>query len=185
MSQVCDLPVPWETLVLYWADDLPADAQEALEEHLMGCGPCTAASAQVARITEALRALLPPLLTPERLLHLRQQGVSIVENAMLPGERRQVVFPHAADLLLHRLGGLDLAQAERVRFTLRAESSGRILVAVDDAPFDRERGELLLACQKHYAVMPPDTVAEVRVERSGAGEQEASYTILHEFPPTA
>ena len=36
-------PVPFETLVAYWADDLSADEVDGVEEHLMSCAACSAA----------------------------------------------------------------------------------------------------------------------------------------------
>lgn len=177
----CREPVSWEALVDYWSRDLPAAEQEAIENHLFGCAACCAASAGVAAITEALRSEIPPLLTREALAVLRAGGLRIVENRMAPGERKQVPFPATADLLLHRLGGLDLSRASRVRFTLRVEGSDQPIVEIDDAPFDRESGAVLLACQHHFDVFPPDTVAEVRARDDSGAETVAEYTILHQY----
>ena len=106
--------------------------------------------------------------------------VVLKENVLSPGERREVVFPADADLLLHRLAGLNLARAERVTFTMRAESSGEMLGAMDSAPFEREEGAVLIPCQRHYAAFPHDTVAEVRIHEPDA-ERVVTYTILHRF----
>jgi hypothetical protein len=95
-----------------------------------------------------------------------------------------VTFPARSDLLIHRLGGLDLREAQRVSFVLSVESSGKVLIALEQAGFDRERGEVLLACQRHYAFLPPDTVAEVRVHRPDRPDDTARYTILHRFEQT-
>jgi hypothetical protein len=54
-------------------------------------------------------------------------------------------------------------------------------VSSDDAPFDRARGEVLVACQQHYASYPPDTVAEVRVHDAEGRERLDTYTILHRY----
>lgn len=178
----CTTPLLWETLVAYWADDLPAAELDATEQHLMACGACNAAAERVAQLTHSLRALLPPLLSPERLEALRQSGLRVHDNPMQPGERRQVVFPTGVDILLHRLGGLDLTDAERVRFRLSDERTGSSLVELPEVPFDRGRGELLLACQLHYAFMPHDTVADLQIERRGGATQLVRYTILHVFP---
>lgn len=177
-------PVTWAQLVDYWAGDLDAEpAQvEELELHLLGCDSCSALSARVAALTESLRQLYPPLLTADRLRELKARGVAIVENPMLPGERREVVFPADAAILLHRLGGLPLRDAARVSFTLRVEHSGDELVRVEDAPHDAERGEVLVACQQVFSIVPPDTVAEVSVfDAAGREVQRATYTILHQY----
>jgi hypothetical protein len=171
----------WENLVNYWADDLTPEGEAACDEHLFGCGACTELSTRVAALTETIRNLIPPLLTPEALAKLAARGLAIVDNPMQPGERREVVFPKTADILLHRLQGLALDKATRVSFIMRVESTGDILTSIDEAPFDRMRASVLVACQKHYGVFPPDTVAEVRVHDADGGEHLTTYTILHRF----
>lgn len=184
MSAVCSEPIAFEELVAHWAGDLDPAREEAVELHLMGCAHCTQRSAGVAAITETMRHLIPPLLDRKAVDQLAARGLSILENPMSPGERREVVFPEDVDILLHRLGGLDLRDAVSVGFVLRDEQSARVLVAVDDAPFERATGEVLVACQQHYALMPHDTVAEVRTRDARGVERVASYTILHRFGPT-
>jgi hypothetical protein len=38
-----------------------------------------------------------------------------------------------------------------------------------------------VACQRHYAGLPPDTVMAVSIHAPGAPPQTATYTILHRF----
>lgn len=183
MSPTCASAVDWATLVDYWAGELPPEQQQALEEHLFGCESCSERSASVASITESFRGMLPPVLTPEQLTALRQRGMSIVENRFAPGERKEVVFPADVELLIHRLCGLPLEGATRVSFSLRAESDPqRVLVAQDDVPFDRESASVLVACQQHYASMPPDTVAELWIHGQEEPPRRLQFTILHRWP---
>ena len=181
MTDRCARPVSWASLVDYWAGELEARAEEALEEHLMGCGPCSELSERVAAITETLRAMLPILLTEEALARLRTKGARVLENAMSPGERKDVEFPADVDVLIHRLGGLDLTDVTRLGFRLCAESTGELLIALDDAPFDPGASSVMLACQHHYETFPHDTVAEVRLRRASGEERVERYTIVHHF----
>jgi Putative zinc-finger len=183
VSGPCTRPVSWAELADYWAGDLPPAVAERLEEHLFGCAACSAVSASMAAITEALRAEIAPLLTPDALDRLRARGLRIAENRMLPHERKRVPFPAEVDLVIHRLGGLDLSRATRVGFTLRIEGTDRVVVDIEDAPFDRATGTVLLACQHHFDVLPPHTVAEVRARDDSGAETVAEYTILHDFAP--
>jgi hypothetical protein len=183
MSAPCESMASWETLVDYWAGELPRAEEDALEEHVMGCDDCARASARVAAITETFRSMLAPVIDKETLERLRARGLRILENPMLPGERKAVLFPAEIDLLIHRLGGLDLSRAARVTFEIRDEVSGRLLGAVEDAPFDRDSGTVLIACQKHYAHMPPDTVIEIRTQEDSGTEASTRYTVLHRFHP--
>jgi hypothetical protein len=179
----CAAPVPWETLVAYWAGDLAEGDEAALEEHVMGCATCAAESARVAAVTETLRGITPPVVTRATLAKLRARGARIDEHTMAPGEEKTVPMPRGVDFLIHRLGGLDLTGADRVRFMLRVESTGRVLVTIDEAPFDRDEGAVLVACQRHYAALPPDTRAEVTVRDASGAERVTSYLIVHVFEP--
>jgi hypothetical protein len=175
----CATPAAWETLVAYWAGDLPAAEEESLEEHLMGCPHCTAESARVAAITETARAMIPPVLTRAALERLRAKGMRVLDSAFAPGERREALFPRDVDLLIFHLTGVDLSGAARVELTLRSESLGTLLRSVPEAPFDPGSGEVLLCCQRHFASLPKDLVVEVRVHDERGEERASKYTILH------
>jgi hypothetical protein len=177
----CTNPVPWPTLVDYWARDLDDDATDVLEEHLFGCAECTAASARVAGVTEGVRSAIPPLLSRQRLDRLRESGARVRENHFAPGERRWVEFARDTDLLIHRLGGLDLTGATRVDLRITQESTGALIAAVDDGAFDPDEGAVLIACQRHYQTLPHDTVMSVSIQAPGVPPRTASYTILHRF----
>ena len=177
----CPHPIAWDTLVDYWAGDLDDAATTAVEDHVFGCADCTTASAGVAAVTETARAALPPIVSRRRLEQLRARGMRIRENEFLPGQRGEVRFGPDTDLLIHRLAGLDLTGAERVAFRITAESTGELMTAVDAVPFDAAAGAVLVACQRHYAALPPDTVMEVTIHVPDAPPRTATYTILHQF----
>lgn len=177
----CHDPIAWDRLVDYWAGELDAAATDAVEEHLFGCAPCTTAAARVAAVTEALRAALPPVVTRARIEALRARGARIREKVFSPGQRSEVVFLRDVDLLIHRLGDLDLTGAERVDLRITAESTGELMAAVDGVPFDAGEGAVFIACQRHYAELPADTVMSVSIHRPQAPVRTATYRILHHF----
>jgi hypothetical protein len=92
-----------------------------------------------------------------------------------------VVFRADTDLLVHRLGGLDLTHAANVGITLSVEETGHVMIAEPSVPFDRDSGEVLLACQAHFASFPKNIVAEVRTRDQTGAEQTARYVIPHTF----
>jgi len=176
----CSRPVSWEDLVAYWAGDLaPADV-DRLDEHLMGCASCSAESARVCALASAIRGFVPPVVSRATLETLRTRGLRIEENSFAPGQRQPVVFAPTVDLLVHRLGGMDLSNATRVKVTVSVESTGAVLFEDPDAPFDSQEG-VLIACQRHFATLPPDTVFEVRAFEASGAERAAVYTIPHDF----
>jgi hypothetical protein len=177
----CSEPIAFDALVAYWSRDLAPEEAERMEEHLMGCAACSGESARVAAVTEALRALPPPYVTDADIAELRARGLRIEENRFSPGERKSVVFRAGVDLLIHRLGGLELGAAERVRVVLSVEETGEVIMDDPRAPFEPKTGEVLIACQRDYAVFPPNLVAEVRARDASGREQVARYAIPHLF----
>lgn len=183
MSAACATPLAWEELVAYWASDLEPAQLDRIDEHLMGCGVCSAESARVSAITETVRRkLIRPFVDHAHLAALRARGVRVTENPILPGERTPVVFAmRTTDILMHRLGGLDLSGAKRVSVQISIEETGHVALLEPEVPFDRDSGEVLIACQHHFAAFPPNIVAEVRVHDASGAEQIARYRIPHLF----
>lgn len=179
----CPNPIPWATLVDYWAGDLDELETAALDEHLFGCDDCAATSARVAAVTEAVRGLLPPVVSRRQIERMRGRGARIREHEFVPGERREVQFGADADLLIHRLGGLDLTGALRVGFRITSESTGALVTDIDAAPFDPAEGAVLVACQQHNRALPHDTVMTVSVHAPDGPPRTATYTILHQYAP--
>jgi hypothetical protein len=179
MTAGCAAPIAWEELVAYWAGDLADADLDRVDEHLMSCDTCTAASTRVSAITEAMRALIPPFLDHARLAMLQDRGLRITDNVVLPGERRPVVFGRDTDILMHRLGGLDLSGVERVALRLTVEETGDLLIEEPNAPFDRDSGEVLIACQRHFASYPPNIVVEVSAHDASGGARVARYLLPH------
>ena len=181
MSARCESPVAFETLVAYWSGDLTPAESDSVDEHVMSCASCTAASARVSAIAEAVRAQIPNVLSRDLLGQLRSRGLNVVDNPVKPGERKLAVFSHGIDILLHRLGGLDLARAERVDVTVKVEETGEIIFHTTNAPFDREAGEILIACQRHFDVFPPNVVFEVVSRDPSQQETRTVYTVPHAY----
>ena len=175
----CSSPVSWEELVRYWARDLDDGDDDRLEEHLMGCAACSAESARVATVALALRAFIPPIVTREILASLRERGLRIEEKKYLPRQRQTAHFRAGLDVLILRLTGFDLSRAERVGISVRAESTGEVLMEDTNVPFDAEDG-VLIACQRHFASAPHDILFELRA--SGGGTvRSAIYLVPHVF----
>lgn len=179
----CATPLTNEQLVAYWASDLDAAAHDAIEEHLFACDRCLASAERVAQLAQVFRGSLPPVISRDELDALRAKGVSVRENVFEPSKRQTATFEPGIDILIHRLTGLDLASAERVHVTVRNESGGPVIFEEMFAPFDRDRGEVLIACQRHFAAYPPDVVFDVRVHRAAREPDLATYFIPHVFAP--
>ena len=176
----CATPIAFDSLVAYWAGDLDAAESDALEAHVFGCATCTALSERIAAVTEKIRVLEPATITSARLAELRAQGRRIQDNFVAPGERNRVVFSEQ-EFIVHHLGGLELEGVERVGMVVRSEASKQIIIEYPSVPFDTKTGEILIACQRHFAVFPPDIDFEVTTFAQGAPKKVTRYVVDHEW----
>lgn len=169
----------WEELVDYWADEHP-DADE-VEAHTMSCADCTALSERVVALTRALGRLAPPLLSADVLEKLRARGLRIEESEFHPGDRREVAIPRELDVLVFRLQGVP-EDAVRIDLAMTVEETATPLMQLADIPF--VRGAALLACQQHYASLPPNVVVSLHATAADGRQSETRYTIRHRFERT-
>jgi hypothetical protein len=70
----------------------------------------------------------------------------------------------------------------RVDLEARGEN-GDVIFAFSDVPFDRERGQVLLACQLHYRALPggPKLAIELREPADAGGRELGRYILDHQF----
>ncbi len=178
--KVCQTPIGAERLIAYWADELTAAETDAIDEHVFACDACTQESERISSVVQAFRGAIPPVITRPHIEALRGRGNVVVESDFEPGVRKVARFERGVDVLIHRLCGLPLAGADRVAVMVRSESGDTL--AVDPfAPFDAHRGEVLIACQRHFQSYPDQNVVfDVHVHR-GAASTVATYFIPHLF----
>lgn len=183
-AAACATPIPWDELVAYWAGELDEREVDRLDAHLIGCPTCSAESARVSAVTEALRAMTPPFIDHARLAALHAQGRAIRDNVIEPNERHTALFAAETDFLIHRLR-VDLSVATRVGVEITVEETGAVLLTEPSVPFDRDSGEVLIACQRHFASFPPNVVIEVHAHDAAGAETITRYPIPHVFEARA
>jgi Putative zinc-finger len=174
----CPSPLSFETLTDYWAKTLSAQDAAAVDEHLFGCGHCTDRSGQVAALVRALARTLPVVISRGRLEQLEQQGARLRHTPVEPGERATVVFAAGVDYLIHHLRA-PLSDVRRVDCQLLSRD-GLLIAEHAHLPFDRERGEVIIACQRHYlAVGGPDTLFRVTTFDQTGASLVREYGVFH------
>ena len=177
----CDAPLRFQEIVDYYAGDLDDAVASRVEEHLFGCARCSGEAERVARVVAALRSSIPPFLTEHDLAELKARGLRVEENAFVAGERKEAIYRDGVDVLVHHLTGLDLQGADRLSVRVLVESTGALLFEDHFIPFDRERGEVLVACRRHFAVFPPDIVFEVQTHVPSGSGAVARFYVPHAF----
>ncbi len=179
MSEPCPTPIPSERMLAYLLGELAADDEDRLEAHLFACATCAAEGERLAGLATAISRVIPPVLTRSRFEALEGAGVVSQVNVMAPGDVAQVVYPPSGKLLVHRMGGADLGEARRIDVEFRTPS-GELIARLDDVPFDASRGEVLVACQRHFSeTFPHDLVFALELVSGDDRRRVAEYTVLH------
>jgi hypothetical protein len=173
--------LPHDTLLGYWSGHLETSASEMVEEHLFSCPACTARSAGIAAIVNALRTAIPPVLSSERLGQLVRAGARVRTTDVPPGATVTVEFSSGVDLLVHRLQA-DLSAARQVDCQI-LKADGTALLLLEHVPFDSDQGAVLIACQRHYAPMGPDILFRVTAHEAAGARQVGEYTVVHVYDP--
>lgn len=176
MSESCREP---GELLDYLNGELPEANEQELESHLFRCALCSSRAERLAGLATSLAAAVPPILSPSRFAVLEREGRVEAINTMGPGQTAEVCYPQSGHLLVHRLSGVDLSRARRIDLDVSAPG-GEALWHAEDVPFDAERGEILVPCQRHFAdLFPRDIVFSVEIISADQHEEVARYTVRH------
>ncbi len=174
----CDTPIPYERLVALWSGDLDADAAAAVDDHLFACDACAATSERLGALVAGLLELIPPVISHTQRDRLAARGMHLRHTDVEPGrDEVEAVYAPEVDLLVHVLHG-DLARADRVDLDL-LDPDGESRLAMVDVPFDRARGEVLIACQRHYRGLGHDPVFQLHVHEHGRRRELGKYRVRH------
>jgi hypothetical protein len=170
-----------ETCAAWALDELSEAEAEAFEAHFFGCARCLAHAQRLQGLTAELRSAVPPFLTKERYQRMAATRSSLLAVHVAPGQQATIRLGGSAPVGLWVMHAA-LHDVERVDFEARA-ADGSLLFAVPDVPFDRERGEVLLACQIHYRALPmgPDLFAKLSARQGAETLVLGEYVLNHEF----
>jgi len=174
----CVAPLSFDTLVDLWSGSLPAEAAAAAEEHLFGCDACAAASDRLGALVAGLRTALPPVISHAHRDRLVAEGARITVTPVEPGVDAHAVFRSDVDLLIHSLRA-PLEHVARLDVEV-FDAAGTTLGQHVHVPFDASRGEVLIACQRHYEDRGDPTFRVVAVE--GTTRREiGTYRVRHQW----
>ena len=140
----CPAAVPFAALVDYWFDE---QAESLLETHLFACSHCSETLGWIAGLADEIPGIVRRgeammVLTEAFLECLREQGVHIREYRMGPGGSVNCTIGPTDDLVVAHL---EAPLAGVTRLDLVASSAGGVLRRVNDIPFDRTSGKIVLA----------------------------------------
>jgi anti-sigma factor RsiW len=168
-----------ETLVALWAGELDEAEAATVDEHLFGCDSCAAATERLAKVVGTLREKLPYVISHAHRERLEAAGTRIAVTDVEPTLRPSARFTPSVDLLVFALHG-DVSSADRVDVEI-ASPTGEPRYVLEDVPFDRETGEVLIACQRHYEGMFPagDPIFSLHAVEAGKRRAVGDYVVTH------
>jgi len=171
-------PVPYETLVALMASELDEGTAASIEDHLFACDRCAPAWAKLASLVGGVREAIPMVISQALRERLVAGGKRISVTSVPVGVDTPARFAPELDLMVFALK-VDLTNIDRVRVDIVAPDGSKRFVE-ENVPFDRERGEVLVACQRHFEGMfDGDPTFEVHAMEPP--RHLASYRVLHEW----
>ncbi len=169
-----------ETIAAWTLGELDDASAAAFEEHYFSCDSCFDRAEKLQRVHRKLERALPGVLNRARTERLARAAPSLVTVRVAPGERAHIELGGARPFGIWVMNA-PLAGVERVDLEASA-GDGTPLFSLADVPFDRERGEVVLACQVHYRDLPIRDlrVRLTKVDAEGA-QPLAEYVLEHTF----
>lgn len=154
-ATACPQPLGWESLVRYFAAELPADEESALEAHAFACAGCAermaGAALAVTRVRDGARTgAIMSVITPDHLESLRRSGVRLKEATVTDAAVNETSYDADVDLLIARIHG-DFAGLRRIDVEFHTAYAG--LGVERDVPVVSDQ-EVLLACTRHHFRAP-------------------------------
>jgi hypothetical protein len=182
----CASPIPLATLLEYWLGEVDEAREAALDEHLFGCGHCSASLQGLVDIAGEVRAAVRAgavhaVLTDAFVKRLAAQGLRLREyRAPHNGSVNCTVAPDD-DLLITRLDA-PLAGVERLDVE-RLGGEGAVLERLRDVPFDATAGEVVIAERMEVMrALPASTVRMRLLAMAPSGERLVGEYTFHHTP---
>jgi len=183
MSAACSRPLADETLLDWWAGDLPLADRRRVEEHFFACDACSTRAGVLAALAGGVRDLVrrgrvPTVVPPGVVERLRREGRTLREYRVRAGESVHcTVAPHD-DVLVARLEAR-VGPATRVDLLIRIDDGEEHRTA--DVPIDPAADEVVFVAPIDEIRALPAHVQHLRLVAVEAGGERllGEYTFDH------
>jgi hypothetical protein len=147
VSARCEAPLADGLLLDYWLGDTPTAEEERVEEHLLGCGACSARLRALATIGDGVRRLacggaFDVVVGPSFVEEAARLGLRVREYRVPAGGRVECTVTPEDDLMISRLQGDFRGVA---RLDLVAQVEGFPDQRMEDLPVDPSAPEIVLS----------------------------------------
>jgi len=178
----CSTPISDDALVDYWFDELAANEEERIEEHLLGCAVCSRRLGSLVTLGAGIRAAfrngaVGAVISPALLDLMKRDGLRLREYPIGPGDSVNCTISAADDAVVSRLR-VNLAGASRIDLELQSELGAARLT---DIPFEPSADEVLFCPPAAHLKQAPAYVQRIRlIAVDESGERAiGDYTFVH------
>jgi hypothetical protein len=181
----CASPIPLATLLEYWLGELDETREAQLDEHLLGCGHCSANLQSLVDLGGEVRAAVRAgavhaFLTEAFVKRLAAQGLRLREYRVPHNGSVHCTVTPDDDLLITRmdapLAGVERLDVERL-------GDGASHERLRDVPFDVTAGEVILAQRmQHIRALPASTTRYRLLAIAASGERLVGEYTFHHTP---
>jgi hypothetical protein len=169
----------------YWLAALPSAAEEAVEEHLMGCDECGDRLRDMIALAEGLRALarsgsLHVVISDQFVKHAADAGQRVRAYAPPRGGSVQCTVAADDDFLVARLA-VDLSSAARVDLSW-CDERGIEQLRMPDIPVRSDAGDVICQQSITFAKASPSGTLIARllaIDAEGAEHLLGEYAFHH------
>ena len=180
----CAEPLDLSVLIDYWLGDLAPDAEERVEEHLLGCAACSERMGDLVALTAGVRrvanlGVVRAVVTSAFLEHLIDEGLRVREYRLVPGGSVECTVTPSDDLVAARLAA-DLSGAQHIDL-VKCDAEGREENRLKDIPVNASAQEVVLLERIDRIRALPARVQRVKLVAPDADGERllAEYTFVH------
>ncbi len=181
----CRSPISVAALADYWLAALPESAEEAVEEHLLGCDECGDRLRETIALAEGVRKLaregsLRMVVSDTFLRRAAEEGLRVREYAPPLGGGVECTVTAEDDLLVGRLAA-DLSEVKRVDLCI-CDERGVEQFRFPDIPVHAGTSSIVFQESITFAKVSPDNRMMVRllaVDEAGRERSLGEYTFNH------
>lgn len=146
-TPICTTPVELATLIAYWLGELDESAAEHIDEHILGCGACSARLAEIVALGSGIRGAIEKgevraFITGDFVKRLAGRGLRVREYRVpRNGSVNCFVAPEDDVVVAHLEAPLEGVLQVDVIFQFEDNPPETIR----DIPFDAASGEVVLS----------------------------------------
>lgn len=182
----CQSPLTWDTLLAYWLGELDAEREAQVEEHYLGCEPCSRRLQQLADLGRGLRELtrtsgVSVVINEPFVQRLVAQGMHVREYRVpLNGAVNCTVAPEDDFVVAYLKAPLEGVQQLDMIY-LADESDDESGMRLHDIPFSADSGSVVFSTGIDALRALPTTTLRVRLLAiDDSGERSVGdYTFHH------